>query len=70
MDKEENNSSRFDFGPGVELPARVSMSDIIIKQVDNGYIVMVGYKMLVFESRGRLLEGLERYMRNPAEYRA
>ena len=46
---------------------RKTIRETTIKQVDNGYIVTVGCKTLVFESRKRLLDELDRYMRNPAK---
>ena len=51
---------------GVQVPPD-PQRQIVINQALNGYVVNVGCKVVVFETREKMLSELDRYFKNPAE---
>jgi len=47
------------------VPIPMKMKDVIIKQMDYGFLVKIGCQTLCIESPKKLLKALKKYMKNP-----
>ena len=52
---------------GIIVPANRPARSILIDTVLNGFLITVGCKTVVFETKEKMLYELSRYLSNPAE---
>jgi len=53
------------FGMGNPSLPKIKMRDVIIKEMDHGFLVKIGCQTLCIESPKTLLKALKKYMKDP-----
>ena len=53
------------FSIGCDTAAKTKMKNVIIKEMDHGYLVKIGCQTLCIESPKKLLKALKKYMKDP-----
>jgi len=53
------------FSTGNPSQPKIKMKDVIIKEMDHGYLVKIGCQTLCIESPKTLLKALKKYMKDP-----